>query len=252
MRQTKSNIVHDLRAICSLEHVTLSAFAVDSDTPYDPMHLDQDWSNRFVFQSLGTMPTIWKFHILCDPLHLLKRVRDRWTKATLIIIGLSKDLHEPNFSALKELFGSNLPGVMFSDAQLTKMYDSLPMVFFHFRYLMSLMAASVHDPGSEEKYLPWLCFCLPWVLFNKVLSHRDVNTRMRLMWFKRAYLYMMTCQDTSKRTGFGQNVKRHKNTEHNGTKRTLFDRKLIWHGTDTITILVYEIEYLPVGETLSL
>jgi hypothetical protein len=251
-RQTEVEIVYALRAICSQEHITLGAFAVDGDTQYEPIHSKQDESNRFIFQSLGTIPTTQKFRIICDPLHLLKRVRYRLTKPTPMVIGFSEDSLELNLSALKELLGLNLPEVIFCDAQITKMHDSLPIVLFRFQHLLSILDASIQDPRGRETYLPWLGFCVPWVLLNEALCHPGVNTPTRLAWLKIAYFYLMTCNDTYKRTGFGKHVKEHGDSRHDGIKRTMFDRKLIRHATNTIATLVYEMEHLPIGEILSL
>jgi hypothetical protein len=218
-QQTELNIVHDLRAICSQEYIILNAFAVNGDTQDDPMHSDQDLSNRFVFQSLDVMPTIRKLRVICDARHLLDQVKYRLTKVTPMVIALSKNSHHPNLCAPRELLGSNLRDVMFSDTQRTKIYDSLPMIFFRFQHLILLMDANVHDRRSTEIHLPCFCFCLPWVLSNEEISHPDLSTQTSLIWFKMACFYLMICQDTGQRTGFDKNVKEYGNAGHNGTKK---------------------------------
>jgi hypothetical protein len=125
------------------------------------------------------------------------------------------------------------------------------MIFFRFQHLILLRDANVQDRRSTEIHLPWPYFCFPWVLSNEGVSHPDLSTQTSLMWFKMAYFYLMICQDTGQRIGFDKNMKEYGNAGHNGTKKTLFDRKLIRHRINTIAILVYEMEFLPVGETLS-
>jgi hypothetical protein len=62
----------------------------------------------------------------------------------------------------------------------------------------------------------------------------------------------MTIQHTYKQFGFGKGVREHGRQSDPDTKRSLFDRKLVRHGSNTIAAIIHEIDQLHPGELLSL
>jgi hypothetical protein len=71
-----------------------------------------------------------------------------------MVVGLGPDSPELSLG----LLGDDLPAVVFSDDQITKMHDSLPMVLFRFEILVKLF---------EARELVWVTYFFPWVPLNE-------------------------------------------------------------------------------------
>jgi hypothetical protein len=53
-----------------------------------------------------------------------------------MVVGLDGNLIELDLQRLSDLLRDDLSPIVFNDDPITKMYDSLPMVLFHFEILL--------------------------------------------------------------------------------------------------------------------
>jgi hypothetical protein len=139
---------------------------------------------------------------------------------------------------------SDLPAVVFSDEQTTKMHDSLPMALFCFQILLKLY---------EAREFAWLAYFFPWILINEGMPHKNVAVWDRVSWFRMAYCHLMTWLDTYEASELGPRMSpfgQKKGT--NVTRRTLFDQKLLVHAINSIAGILYEIRNAPVDTNISL
>jgi hypothetical protein len=156
-------------------------------------------------------------------------------KTPPMAVGLEVSGPTLELSALKRLLQATLPPVVFCDAPITKMHDSLPMLLFRFETLIKL---------SEHGQLAWLAYLFPWVLINEAISHTSASTVERLGWFRLAYSYLMTCLVTYFDCSLGPRmryVRRMSASESVG--RTLFDRRQVMHPRNAIAGIVFEIHH---------
>jgi hypothetical protein len=233
----------------------MRGFAVDGDTQYDAIHSEHDQSNRHVFEVSGSLASARKFRMISDPLHFFKRVRSRLTKPTPMVLRLAEDSTELDLDILIDVLGADVPSIVFSDAQITTMHDSLPMVSFRSQHLMTLI--TLLDKGLKRatghtKISASFGYLLHWVLLHEAISHENTPTHIRLAWLKVTYFILIAIQQTSKQFGFGKGVREHGRTTSANVKRCLVDRKLVGHGRNTIAAIISEIEQLDPGKLLSL
>jgi hypothetical protein len=70
------------------------------------------------------------------------------TKPIPAVVHQFEEFVELNVCELEELFTSSLPNVVFSDLEITKMQDSLPMALFRFNRLAPIVNAGVADSDA--------------------------------------------------------------------------------------------------------
>jgi hypothetical protein len=235
-RKGELDLLTDLRDICRREHIIVGAFVTDGDSGYDPAHEIQIQENlkRLRYYDLEES-LYYRYRACSDVLHLLKRVRYRMLKSPPMVVGLEVTSPELNLGELKTLFKGFVPNVVFSDDPITKMHDSLPMVLFRFESLLKL------DEGGQ---LAWLAYFFPWVLLNEAMSHQDVSTLCRFEWLEIAFYYLGWCLETYYGEGAPERhgMKQSSSQKEDGSRRYLFDRKLLVHAINTIATLVHEIK----------
>jgi hypothetical protein len=234
-REDHERLLQDLKLLCGKERITIGAFATDGDSGYDPLHERQHaWNLKQFEKDALLMPDKQHYHPISDILHALKRARYRMLKKPPMVVGLTTDSQELDLERLVLLLADDLPAVVFSDDQMTKMHDSLPMVLFRFEILLK-----IYEAGE----FGWVAYFYPWVLINEAMSHKHVDTYDRVGWFQQAYIYLMKITVTYRTHPVGPGI-----TAFGWKKagpqqrRLLFDRKLLMHTTDSISGIVYEIK----------
>jgi hypothetical protein len=151
----------------------------------------------------------------------------------MMAIGLDAGSPELSFQRLVELFRDNLSPIVFSDHQITKMHDSLPLVLFRFTIILKLY---------EARELDWLAYFFPWAMLSEAMPHKVVATEDRVVWFRLAYCYLMKYMITSQDRCLGGGVKAFgRKGNRPKDRRILFGRKLLMHPTDTIVGLLHEM-----------
>jgi hypothetical protein len=222
-----------IKEICRKQHMTVGAFATDADPGYDPAHNSAHATNVKVFKTTYDVPRTQKFRAISDILHILKRARYWMLKNPQMVVGLDSTARSLDVQVLRDLFRGDLPAIVFCDDKITKMYDSLPMVLFRFECLGKL---------QEAREWGWVAYFFPWVLINEAMSHTKARTVDRLGWFRLAYCYMMKCSITYAETPLPEGMLvSAKRDAPLGARRTLFDRKLLMHATDSVSAIIYEI-----------
>jgi hypothetical protein len=214
-------------------HVTLSIVAADGDNGYNHLHDQQyEWHLRNCPWPFGPV-LIRRRRLMCDPLHLLKRVRYRMLKGTAMVLGFHDSAPRLDLEAIKELLKDLLPPVVFSDDQLTKMHDSLPIQLFRFNVLWRIF---------EAHLMPWFVYMLPWVILNEALSRPNISRSRRLEWLYCCQACLMLYDRELRLRGLGQNVSEF--VKRDGAKtsvRCLFDRRLVIHAINTVSTIIYEM-----------
>lgn len=181
--QPDTNGKADHEQVCTLNHIrdivknqkiVIKGFAFDGDNAYSQLHID--YFNSYCLNVLNNEDSFSKCRkdkcrIISDPLHLLKRARYRLLKignGTSMICGFSMDSAVIDLNLIQEYL--DLPPVVFSDNQLTKMHDSLPITLFSMRSLFILVS---------KDYYPGVLYFLPWVLLTASLSNEVLECNVR-------------------------------------------------------------------------
>jgi hypothetical protein len=224
--------------------MTIGAFATDGDLGYDTIHEAQRELNMIAFWRNHDISMWQHFRGLSDILHLLKCARYRILKKITMVVGLETDTAQRSLERFIEVIGGDFPAVVFSDEQVTKMHDLLPMALFRLEILLR---------PYESWEFAWVAYCFPWILINKAMSHKNVEVYDRLAWFLTVYCYLMTCLEKYQNCelGTGMSPFRQKKIP-NTTRRTLFDQKLLIHATNSIAGILYEIRNAPQGTKIFL
>jgi hypothetical protein len=102
MRRAYLEIFSELRRLLPWEDVTMRGLAIHGDRQTDAIHSEQDVSNRHTFATSASLPSARKFPIIFHALHLLKWVRCRLTKPTLIFGTMNIRMSEPKVIVLRE------------------------------------------------------------------------------------------------------------------------------------------------------
>jgi hypothetical protein len=115
------------------------------------------------------------------------------------------------------------------------MHDSLPMVLFRFEILLKLY---------EAEQFAWVAYFFPWVLLNEAMSHKNVRSVDRLGWLRLAYCSLMKCNETYRSASLGPGVTAFgRRNSPEAAPRTLFDKKMVMHATNTIAAIIFEIHH---------
>jgi hypothetical protein len=192
-REQHAQLLQDLKIICGRERITIGAFATDPDSGYDPVHETQArWNLELFKKNESEIPSKQHYRAIFGLLHLLKRTRYRALKNPPMVVGLDPDSPELSLGNLVCLLGDGLPAVIFGDASITKMHDSLSMVLFGFEILVKLY---------EARELAWVAYFLPWVLSNDGMSQKQVDTYDRVRWFQMTYIYLTKIRVTYESCG---------------------------------------------------
>jgi hypothetical protein len=85
-------------------------------------------------------------------------------KKITMVVGLETATAPFSLKSYIEVIEGDLPGVVSSDEQVTKMHDSLPTALFRFETLLKLY---------ESRELAWVTCFFPWVLINEAMSHKN-------------------------------------------------------------------------------
>jgi hypothetical protein len=105
--------------------------------------------------------------IICNPKHLVKRIRYRFVSSSQFSIGFIAE--ERFFSLLRIQQAGFLPDIVFDNSQITKMHDLLPLYLFSpmtFTFILS------------REYTPELMLS-PWCLLTAALTLIGFNTKTR-------------------------------------------------------------------------
>jgi hypothetical protein len=90
------------------------------------------------------------------------------------------DSTELTFDILINVLGCCVPSIVFSDAETTKIHDSLPMVLFRFQHAMTLLTEGLKEQQVAQGWLGWFGYFLSWALFNEGMSQENTPTDARL------------------------------------------------------------------------
>jgi hypothetical protein len=105
--------------------------------------------------------------VICDPLHLLKRIRYRFVRDDFSVI-CPEDGFSFTLAAIAQ--ADFLSPVVFTNSRESKMHDSLPLELFSARTLVYLL----------ENEVVGETMMIPWCLLVVVLTFRDLTTRQRI------------------------------------------------------------------------
>jgi hypothetical protein len=158
--------------------------AFDGDSAFHGLHdaFMREWRSV-----LGTSPqSIPRFPgqcvIICDPLHLLKRIRYR-------LVHLKRFLSEEeriDFSLQRIMDGRYLSPIVFDDLKVSKMHDSLPLELFSAKTLVYILCAKDGADGdglgelTPERGLRGEGIMLPWCLLVAALTMPGISTQTRI------------------------------------------------------------------------
>jgi hypothetical protein len=143
--------------------------AFDGDSCFNSLHCGfRDRWKQLLKQSPTRVPT-WRFRdtvlVICDPLHLLKRIRYRLLKISKVISGKSRI----DFCIDRIKAGRFLSPIVFDNSQETKMHDSLPLELFSAKTLAYIL----HECLAGEGMM------IPWCLLVIALTMPDLSTETR-------------------------------------------------------------------------
>jgi hypothetical protein len=119
-------------------------------------------------------------------------------KTITMAVGLETDTAQVSLERFIEVIRGDLPAVVFSDEQVTKMHDSLPMTLFRFDILLKFY---------ESREFAWVTDFFPWVLITEAISPKIVEVCDRMAWFLIAYCYLMTCLKTYQKCELGTGMR---------------------------------------------
>jgi hypothetical protein len=105
--------------------------------------------------------------IICDPKHLVRRIRYRFVSSSQFSIDFGTD--QRSFSLSRIQRAGFLPDIMFDNSQITKMHDLLPL------YLLSPLTFTFI---LSREYTPELVLS-PWCLLTAALTLVGFNTKTR-------------------------------------------------------------------------
>jgi hypothetical protein len=235
-RDAQTEALRQLKELIGRRRITIGGFATDGDPGYNELHKAQSERNMQTFVRFSDVPRARHYHPISDILHILKRARYRMVKKVPMVVGLETDTAELRLERLIGIIGNDLPSVVFSDDPITKMHDSLPIALFRFGILQELY---------EAREFGWFGYFFPWVLINEAMSNKKAEASNRVAWFLIAYCYLMTCLETYELRPCGPGMSafgtKKQNRDERAIRRTLFDRDLLMHASNSIAAIVFEI-----------
>lgn len=177
----------DIVRILQLRYIKVVGLASDADGTYEVFHKKYLRSyakpeHGGVIEAKGICEKTKQLAMICDPLHLLKRMRYRLLKGKVFTSGF--DESGPTFDSSILLEGNpfkNVPDVVLRDGQMYKMHDSLPLVLFTPEVLLQAVEL---DPVLTS-------YLLPGVLLNVALSYVDLTREERIELLTIGYYYML-------------------------------------------------------------
>jgi hypothetical protein len=117
-------------------------FATDGDPANDAFYGEHAARNLAFFRKNPTDIHLNRlYRAFSDILHLLKCARYRMLKKMRMLVGLDDNSIELDLQRLIDLLRDDLSPIVFSDDPITKIYDSLLMVLFRFKILLTLYKA---------------------------------------------------------------------------------------------------------------
>lgn len=174
------------RDILKRNKITIKGYAFDGDSAYSKLHEKYfyHYAERvFVADNAFSVSPNDHLRIISDPLHIFKRVRYRLLKirsGIAILSGFSTDSPKIDLAAIQQTL--KLAPVVFLDAQMTKMHDSLPIALFSTRSLQQLI--------KSDNY-PAILYFFPWVLFLAALSNTNLSANIRYDLLEIALYYLL-------------------------------------------------------------
>ena len=169
-------ILNQIKEDILIDEIEIVGFAFDGDSTYRTLHND-----FFVIirddPLFSNFSLIDKLSIISDPLHILKRARYRLFSGT-IHTGFDMNSNKLNLNFLKNKL--NLPTLVFSNKQFTKMQDCLPIELFSLESIYVML---------NENNLDWISYILPFVLLNSALSETVLTVEERRTFVEIAFYY---------------------------------------------------------------
>lgn len=215
--------------------IKVAAIASDGDPTYDALHqlyLESYSKTKGGILHAKELTESTKCRLMiCDPLHLLKRLRYRLLSGKVFTSGFDGD--GPIFDSNKlqqTRYFPDLPDVVFLNDHTTKMHDSLPLALFTTNvFLQALKIDSV-----------LAAYLLPGVILNTALSNPNLTRQERIELLTIGYYYMVQFHYYSEEC-LGEGVVRRGNSEVN----ILFDRQLTMHLLNDFRALVFILTKYP-------
>jgi hypothetical protein len=147
--------------------ITVIGLAFDGDSCWSPLHAAfAEYWREWVRASPREIPRIpFGFVLICDPLHLLKRIRYRLLQLAEVFL-TEESLH---FCLQVIQDGHILSPVVFDNSHESKMHDSLPLELFSLKTLQYIL----ENPVVGETMLA------PWCFLVIALTQANLSTRER-------------------------------------------------------------------------
>jgi hypothetical protein len=181
-----------LRAILERDYgFQVLALGFDGDSAYNGQHnqFTADYRreivpNRAMFGiSLGEHLLSGVLRIICDPKHLVKRVRYRFVHGSEFSIGFG--VEDIRFSLDRIKAAGFLPPVVFENSRITKMHDSLPLELFSPVTFACIL---------EREWAPEMVLA-PWCLLTTALIIPGFNTRTRCDMLEIGFWFLFLYQE---------------------------------------------------------
>ena len=133
-------LLKQLKSILDRMRIPIIGYAFDGDNAYDVMHFEM-LKKISPYISSDHILSCWKNKgllplVVGDLLHIIKRARYHLTK-NKTLVGFVMENHGFNAEDLKSVI-KRLPSVIWSNSQLTKMVDELPLKLFSLNNLLQL------------------------------------------------------------------------------------------------------------------
>jgi hypothetical protein len=167
----------------SLTHrfgLSVVALAFDGDAAFNDLHevFRERWRPRIVRECPLIPLNADLSVIICDPLHLMKRVGSRWVSGGFSI-GFGRD--EQSSRSTETIQGWNvLSPVVFLNSRISKMHDSLPLRLFS----PSVFSRILAGPSSSEQVLT------PWCMLTAALTLPGYSTATRIDFLEIGFWYL--------------------------------------------------------------
>ena len=183
----ETKLMRDIVRILQLRQIKVVGLASDADNAYEIFH-DEYLQSYLKFHPLGfirgkKIANVTNRPIMiCDPLHLLKRMRYRLLKGKIFTSGFSPTGDTFDSSAFQYYNPfRGLPDVVLRDGDVYKMHDSLPLMLFTPQILLQAVQLSS----------VLAAFLLPGVLLNLAIAHPDLTRDERIQLLCVGYYYML-------------------------------------------------------------
>ena len=173
-----------LSNVLASSNFTVMCYASDGDSAYSTLVNDtvSRWNSHLRPILKFTKPLYSN-----DPLHVCKRGRYRLLTHDLVL--MEKNGERLNVTAIQDIL--NLPSIVFYDARITKMQDSLPLQLFS---LQSFLTVEYSEMFSE------CAFMLPFTLLITALTAKDITLDERADLLEILIHYMNFYKEESENT----------------------------------------------------